>query len=141
MKCLLEAGVITPTEVIAWADETLMATEGYNDALAEVSMGSKESPGELAGRLRILTGEVDPFEVMPRVFAAMHDAVMKGSSRLDDLLGFLGSFCSQYHYEVPEYLVESISYGEDLYCAREGIYGSVGEATASSTEYLARHAG
>ncbi|WP_035614504.1 hypothetical protein [Haloferula sp. BvORR071] len=139
LKCLLEAGAIAPVEVIAWADGAVMAVEGYHDALAEVAMAAKESRAEVVARLGVLAGDVDSIEVMPRVLAGMHKALVKDRSRLDDFLRFLCAFCAHRSYQVPNYLTECIGYEEDLCLAREGICGSEKEAAAGFLEYLALH--
>ena len=141
LKCLLEAGAISPAEVIAWADGAVMAVESYNDALAEVAMATKESRAEVVTRLGVLAGDVDRLEVMPRVLAGMHEALVKDRSGLDGIIRFLCSFCAHRSYQVPEYLMECIWLEESLCGAREGLFGSEEEATEAALQYFASYAG
>ena len=53
LKMGIEAGVVTSSEVISWADETL-SKHDYDDDLANISMASEASPKDLI----ILIGQV-----------------------------------------------------------------------------------
>ena len=139
LKLALEAGLIGRIDIIGWAEVQLMAREEYDDDLAEVAMASRATLKELADLMTRLTGDADPADAMRRILGRMHAALSRDLSQAPAFMGFLNSYCRLSNYEVPDFLLESIGLNEDLYCAREGIYGSEEEAITAFFGYLDRH--
>jgi hypothetical protein len=136
-KLGLEAGVIEPGEVIAWADR-ILETHEYDDDIANVSLATSDSRKEMMSLLTPLIDGADEWTAVRKTMARMYLVLLRDSSRAHDFTRFLESFWSRHGYEVPEDMSFMAGIEDEFQLAVEGIYGTVEDAIGSLMGHLAR---
>jgi len=136
LKLSIEAGLVEPVEIIAWADDTLMANKKYDDDLANISIASDIRPKNLMILLGRLVDQADEYAAMRRTMARMHDALLSDPYRAHEFTRFLESFWIKHGYNVPSDMSFIVGIEDDFQLAEQGIYGTVEEATQSLINYL-----
>ena len=71
LKMGIEAGVVTSSEVISWADETL-SKHDYDDDLANISMASEASPKDLIILIGQVVDQRDDIQAMRNVMGRIY---------------------------------------------------------------------
>lgn len=138
-KFALEAGVIDPTLIIRWADETLVAVESYDDDLANVSIAGASDPLRLIDLLGLLIGEANECDAMRKTMALMHGALLRSPSRAHYFACILEAFWVQHGYKLPLDMEFMAGIEDDFQLAERGIFGTVEDATQSLLGHLARY--
>jgi hypothetical protein len=138
LKLFLEAGVISPDEVIEWADQTL-ATNSYDDSLAELAITSNVTSKNLIILLGHLVDQADEWSAIRVTMSKMHDALLADSSLTHSFTRFLESFWGQHDYDVPSDMNFIAGIEDEYQLAEIGSYGTIPEVTQSLIDHLSKY--
>jgi hypothetical protein len=131
----LEAGVMEGVEVIRWADAR-MATEAYDDDVAEICVAVYRTDKELASLLRRIAGEETQWAGVRAMLGRMHEALVRDPNRLHDFTQFLERLWIRNDYEVPEDIHFVVGLEDDYLLAAEGPFGAVEEVRSRLLQNL-----
>ena len=134
----LEAGVISRDEIVSWADE-IMATEVYDDYIANICLSTNESTKQLESLLGLIAEDADEWNGMRRMLSRMHDALVKDPDRLHEFTRFLDMIWFRFDYTVPDDLSFIANIEDDYQLAKEGIFSSVRRVRKKLLKNLAKY--
>lgn len=120
---LLEAGLITVPEIVSWADDYI-ANVGYNDAVADLAIGSGSMKDLLAG-LREIGVVVDQWDALRKSAPRLADILESAPDSLEKISRLLERAWISSGYSEPEDFGFVIACYDDYLLIREGVYGSI----------------
>jgi hypothetical protein len=137
LKLGVEAGVIEPSLVIAWADR-IIAADGYDDDVANLACATTASRQAIANLLQPLIGhDADEWAAVRKTLARMSQALLHDPSRAYDLAQFLEYLWVSHGYDVPEEMDFIAGIADGFQLASMG-YGTIENCTQELIEHLAK---
>jgi hypothetical protein len=140
LKFSLEAGIVSPAEVIEWADQTL-AANSYDDALVELAISSDISSKRLMTLLQDLVDDADEWAAIRVTMGRMCDALILDHSLTHDFTRFLESFWIRHRYDIPNDMNFIAGLEDEYQLAEVGSYGTIPEVTQSLIDNLSKYKG
>ena len=128
LRLLLDAGIASMDEVVAWADQVILASPGYDDDLTEVSLAAKAPRDEMDRRLSRLGEGADPAEAIRNLAARIHQALLSDTSRAGDFARVLDRFWFEEWPRLPSEFSFMAGLDDEFSLAESGSYGSMKEA-------------
>ena len=138
LKMGIEAGVVTSSEVISWADETL-SKHDYDDDLANISMASEASPKDLIILIGQVVDQRDEIQAMRNVMGRIYKVLKQQPERAHSFTRFLERFWIEQDYDVPKDMDFICGVDDEFALAQQGIYGNVKKATKTLISNLSKY--
>jgi hypothetical protein len=135
-KIGLEAGVIEPSQVIAWADR-IIAAHRYDDDVANLACATTASRQAMARLLQPLIDH-DADEWAAKTLARMSQALLHNPSRAHDLAQFLEYLWVRHGYDVPEEMDFIAGIADGFQLAAMGQYGTIEDCTRALIDHLSK---
>jgi hypothetical protein len=138
LKLGLEAGVIEPSLVIAWADR-IITTDGYDDDVANLSCAATVSRQAMASLLKpLIDHDTDEWAAVRKTMGRMYRILLNEPSRAHDFALFLENFWSGHGYDVPEEICFIAGIDDAFRLAATGTYGTIEDCTRELIGNLAK---
>lgn len=138
LKLGLEAGVVDRNEIVNWADR-ILADYPYDDDVANLAMAGSASDKELMILLGNVIDRRDEIAAARHVMSRMYDVLRQHPERAHGFTRFLENFWIQQGYEVPDDMKFIWGIEDEFSLAKQGVYGTVEEATESLLANLSRY--
>jgi hypothetical protein len=123
----LLAGLITDSDVIAWADRIIDRTDAPDSEIIDLSLSGHNNSYEIISILNNLAAGSDRFAAMRMVLGEMYEVLNKDISHFKDFAIALWHFVVENTYNLPEEFYFFYVVDDELDLAEAGIYGSVDE--------------
>jgi hypothetical protein len=141
LRLSLQAGLIQPSEVIAWADAQIAASDIPQSALIDVSLAGSKSPAEIERALSNIEGWFDDATIALATFRKMAMAIERKPVLARNAAKLLCKMAKK--GIVPSREAESAMFGldEDFYLAESGTYRTVDDVRRDLVAFLKKWAG
>jgi len=134
----LLAGVCDLSAIVCWADSVLTAEPSPPYAFCDLSICESQPVSSVVCLLREVPGTPTPDLPIFMLLGFCYQLAQSGSLSLSEKLVRLHRMARTEHF--PDRIDSALTnLDEDLYLAREGIYGTVTEVERAFTDYLARY--
>lgn len=134
-------GLVSVSEVVAWADAEIAARERPHPALIEVAMGGRLTPGELAAELDPLTTGCDEGKQIGRLLGFMYRTLSRDPGSAPRIASTLYSFAHADLLPGGGDPGGHMFYFDDaLDLASSGVYGTVDGVVEEMLRFLAPYA-
>jgi hypothetical protein len=132
----LIAGYVTVGEVVAWADDVIVADPAPDHSVIEVALAAKRLPADVIRLLGEVLGEVDVRAARRALLGRMLAILTVDPSQGERIAAWLYSLSR--HGELPEdeFGCEPRSLDDDFELARAQVYGTIESATERLRDYL-----
>jgi hypothetical protein len=137
-KLGLEAGVIEPSQVIAWADR-IIAAHPYDDDVANLSCATTASRQAMASLLQpLIDHDADEWAAVRQTMGRMYQALLHNPSRAHDFAQFLEYLWVSHGYDVPEDMDFIAGTADEFQLAAIGQYGTIEDCTKTMIDHLSK---
>jgi len=133
----LESGFYSTQDAIDWAD-FYIATYGFDDDVANISLATHQTPKEVMGLLRKLAKDECRVRAMRSVLGRMSIELEKSEDVSPKIVQYCEQFSIAQDYELPEDMQFMVALDDDFYLASEGILGTMEEAMDRLKQDLAK---
>jgi hypothetical protein len=137
-KIGLEAGVIEPSLVIAWADRIITA-DGYDDDVANLACATTASRQAMARLLQpLIDHDADEWAAVRQTMGRMYQALLHDPSYVHDFAQFLEDLWVRHGYDVPEDMDFIAGIADEFQLAAMGQYGTIEDCTRALIDHLSK---
>jgi hypothetical protein len=137
-KLGLEAGVIEPSQVIAWADR-IIAAHPYDDDVANLSCATTASRQAMVSLLQpLIDHDADEWAAVRQTMGRMYQALLHDPSRAHDFAQFLEYLWVSHGYDVPEDMDFIAGIADEFQLAAIGQCGTIEDCTKTMIDHLSK---
>lgn len=135
-RLALEAQLVEPAEVIAWAVAQLAAMDEYDDDLANLALISPVTTRNALNALMPLANGADRWEALREIMGKLYDELRVNHERGEEIARFVVRQRLEDPNHMPQDMYGIYIIDEEFELAREGIHGTIESATRNLLEIL-----
>jgi|GEM_PF-1267140 len=125
LRLLFDAGIASVEDVVAWADQAILASPEYDDDLTEVSLAAKAPRDETDRRLGRLGEGADKAEAIRNLAGRIHRELLTDTSRAGDFARVMERFWFEEWPRLPSEFSFMAGLDDEFSLAESGTYGSM----------------
>ena len=120
---LLEAGLAVPSEIIAWADACIIASEKPSMDLIDLATTAPELVDQISSHLTKMRSKIDLFDALRYASASLRESIEIGRATPERIATFTYTYLCGHYSSVPDDLRYLYLADDEFYLAVEEKYG------------------
>lgn len=123
MSLLFEYGVVTGTEVVAWADTVIVQLDSLPDSLLQLSLTAPDNTADIISHLHQLALGSDFWAALRSVISQIREFIIEHPDQAENIANHLFLTACFVHNKVPKDLQFMFRFDDAFSLAQDGIYG------------------
>lgn len=124
MGLLFEYGVVTGSDVVAWADAAIVQLDSLPDSLLQLSLTAPDNTADIISHLRQLASGSDFWAALRSVIPQIRDYVVAHPERAECIANHLFFTACFAYNKVPKDLKFMFRFDDAFSLAQDGVYGT-----------------
>jgi hypothetical protein len=138
LRLALAMGLVTPAEVVAWADRQIAALDEPPIELIDVSLAGSRSPVQVMDLLKAIPGDGDLTAAAHRALGRLLKEFRAGGLSPEQVADMLSAYSNWASVPAGERTAAS-TFRELVYCMRQGWFGTSESVRSEFEDFLVRN--